>query len=160
MKIDIIPYFLYAYFFIEINSIYYTMLKKKNTNMKNSFYTSLILLFTLSSFLKIEYSTTIPVDFGGYSAETENSLVVDTKDNVYDTVVKYLHESKVQDNKFFTNYIDSKIKNFHNLKLNKYIFPQIISTEYLHPDYIYSIKIEHKICILHQTPDDTDPLIS
>ncbi len=133
---------------------------KDNTNMKNSFYTSLILLFTLSSFLKIDYSTTILVDFGDYSAETENSLVVDTKDNVFETVFKYLHESKVQDNKFLINHVDSKIKYFHHLKINKHIFPQIIPTRYLHPDYIHSIKIEYKICVAHQTPDDTDPLIS
>jgi hypothetical protein len=136
------------------------MVIKDNINMKNSFYTSLILFFTLSSLLKIDYSTGIQVDFGGFRAETENSLVLDIKYNSFETVFKYLHESNVQDNEFFINNAYSQIKSFHSLRLNRYIFPQSIATKYLYPDYIHSIQINRRIFIVHQAQGDSNPFIS
>ena len=64
------------------------MIKKDISKIQNTFYASLVLVFTLSSLLKSDYSTSIPLDFGGYSSETEISLVINPKVS-YSSTISY-----------------------------------------------------------------------
>ena len=136
------------------------MLKNEKPNIKNTFYSSLVLLFTLSSFLKIDYSPTIAIDFGGYSTDTEVALNIDPDKTTSFNVFRYLNDTSESTFEYSSDLHFAKIQKFYKLKINRYIFPQALSSKYQHPDFIPSIRIIKMFCISHHSPDDSDPLIS
>ena len=127
---------------------------------KNTFYTSLVLLFTLSSLFKSDYCAFIPVDFGGYSSDTKISLVMIPKTDTSVPVIRFNNDTSEL---FVSSSQPVRFTNIYRLfkiKLNRYIFPQIISSKYLHPDFDQSIQILSKFNTIHQSPDDEDSLVS
>jgi len=130
------------------------------SKLQNALYTALVLIFAISSLVKTEYNNHVPVDFAAYSSKTEISLIINPK------VPKSIAAIRAP-NDFTESCIDNsktlnktKLSEFYNIKLNRYLFPQIILSSYLNSDFTLLTRIVQKYYIAHQYKDDTDPIVS
>ncbi|MEJ2544314.1 MAG: hypothetical protein P8Y99_09625 [Calditrichaceae bacterium] len=128
--------------------------------MKNSVYTSLVLLFTISSLFKTNYSTPITVEFGGYNSSTDIALIIES-DNDQRIKSSILYKN---DHNFVHNYssflVNSNFLRLHKVKLNKYLFPQKVCVNYIHPFFIKSRLNNKVINQLQLYQDESLPHIS
>lgn len=127
--------------------------------IKNTFYSLLILIFTLSSLFKTDYKTLISVDFGGYSSETEISLVIKPKVYPSTSIVRSLYNSYKSTYNISKSVKKTEMHRFLKIKLNKYVFTHFIPLQYLNPDHVQSVRLFHKFNICHQSLEK-DPFIS
>jgi len=136
------------------------MSREEKSKFQNTVYTSLVLLFTLCSLFKTDYSTPIPVDFGGYSIGTEISLVVNPETT---NSIPFI-DSKIDVSEFKNTFIQPVYKtDMHRLlklKLNRFVFPQFISSQFMYPDFTRLIHIRRTFNICHRSTDSIDPFIS
>ena len=135
------------------------MISKNILKLQNTFFTSLVFLFTISSIFKNDYSASVPIDLGGYSNETEISLIVNPDNSKPIPLIKYLDGIFGITNDFFQPTHHAKMHGLYKLKLNRFNFPQFVSPKYLHPDFAQSIYTFKKFSIYYQSLDDTDPFI-
>lgn len=143
-----------------MNFCYITIImKNKSIHIRKSFCTSLVFLITLSSFLKTDYSTYIPIDFGGYSSDTEISLILNPdNENSLPKIIAINELQNLSQNDCIQSY-QNKINKFYKLKLNRYIFPQILPIQYLNQHFLRSNQIIRKFNICHKSTDDSDPFM-
>lgn len=128
--------------------------------MKNSFYTSLVLLFIVNSLFRTNYSTPITLDFGGYDSHSDTALIIEPDNNSQITPPFNFKIEYNLANNYTSYFYDTNDRHLLNLKLNKYLFPQNISVKYQYPIFIKS-QLKNKVIInLQIYQNDPPPLIS
>lgn len=136
------------------------MIGKENQNFRNAFYSSLLLLFALNYFLKADYNPSVCVDFGGFSANTDITLVFAKKDKpppwlYFQSLISNFEQAKTS---------VQHTLSFHLTGLFGYRQPNDVCTVFipanlLKPDFKRSFRIKQKFNIFHLSTDDSDPFV-